>query len=94
MLASNFIHGIITIGPKVSLWSPLSIIEASLVAQTIKNLPARQKTWLRSLGWEDPLEEEMATDSNILAQKIPRTQEPGGLQFMGFQRPGLTCSSR
>ena len=44
---------------------------ASLVAQTVKNLPAMQETWVRSLGWEDPLEEGMATHSNILAWRIP-----------------------
>ena len=59
-----------------------------LVAQTIKNLPAMQETQVRSLGWEDPLEKEMATHFSILAWKIQRTQEPGGLQFMGSQRTG------
>ena len=44
---------------------------ASLVAQMVKNLPEMQKTWVQSLGWEDPLEEGMATDSSILAWKIP-----------------------
>ena len=58
----------------------------SLVAQTVKNLPAMQETWVRSLGWEDPLEKEMATHSKCLAWKIPWTEEPGGLQFMGSQR--------
>ena len=47
-----------------------------------------QETWVQSLGREDPLEEEMATCSSILAWKIPRTEEPGGLQFMGLQRVG------
>ena len=42
-----------------------------------------QETWVRSLGWEDPLEKEMATHSGILAEKIPQTEEPGGLQSMG-----------
>ena len=45
-----------------------------------------QKTWVQSLGWEDPLEEEMATHSSILVWKIPWTGEPGGLQAMGPQR--------
>ena len=49
----------------------------------VKNLPAVQETWVRSLGWEDPLEKEMATHSSILAWKIPWTEEPGGLQSMG-----------
>ena len=59
---------------------------ASPVAQLVKNLPAMWETWVRSLGWEDPLEEEMATHSNILAWRIPWTEEPGGLQFLGWQR--------
>jgi len=54
----------------------------------VKNLPAKQETWVRSLGQEDPLEEAMATHSSILAWRIPRTEEPGGLQFMGSQRVG------
>ena len=56
----------------------------------LKNLPAIQETWVWSLGWEDPLEEEMATHSSILAWKIPRTEEPGVLQSMGSQRAGQT----
>ena len=59
---------------------------ASLVAQRVKNLPAVQETKVRSLGWEDPLEKEMATHSSILTWKISRTEEPGGLQSMGSQR--------
>ena len=51
----------------------------SLVAQTVKNLPAVQETQVRSLGQEDPLEKEMATHSSILAWKIPWAEEPGGL---------------
>ena len=47
-----------------------------------------QETWAGSLGWEDPLEKEMATHSNILAWRIPQTEESGGLQFMGLQRVG------
>ena len=56
---------------------------ASLVAQSVKNLPAMQETWVRSLGWEDALEKEMATHSSILAWEILWTEEPGGLQSMG-----------
>ena len=63
---------------------------ASLVAQGVKNLPAVQKTWVRSLGWEDPLEKEMATHSSILAWKILETEEPGGLQSMGSQEKDTT----
>ena len=59
---------------------------ASLLAQMVKNPPAIQETQVRSLGPEDPLEEEMATHSSILAWKIPWTEEPGGLQSMGLQR--------
>ena len=58
---------------------------ASLVAESVKNLPAVQETWVRSLGWEDPLEKEMATHSSIPAWKISWTEEPG-LQSMGLQR--------
>ena len=61
---------------------------ASLVAQTVKRLPAVQETPVRSLGWEDPLEKEMATHSSTLAWKIPCTEEPGRLQSMGSQRVG------
>ena len=50
---------------------------ASLVAQTVKNPHAMQETWVRSLSWEDPLEEGMATHSSILAWRIPWTEEPG-----------------
>ena len=53
---------------------------ASLMVHTVKNLLSMWETWVRSLGWEDPLEKEMATHSSILAWKIPRTEEPGGLQ--------------
>ena len=60
----------------------------ALVAQMVKNLPVRQETRVGSLGWEDPLEKEVATHSRILAWRIPWTEEPGGLQFMGSQRIG------
>ena len=60
---------------------------ASLVAQSVKNLPAAQETWVRSLGWDDPLEK-MATHSSILAWQTPWTEDPGGLQSMGSQRVG------
>ena len=59
---------------------------ASLVAQMVKNLPAVQETWVRSLGREDPLEKGRSTHSNILAGGIPWTEEPGGPQSMGSQR--------
>ena len=58
------------------------------MAQRIKNLPARQETQDQSLDWEDPLEEEMATHSPILAWRIPWIEEPGRLPSMGSQRLG------
>ena len=58
---------------------------ASLVVQRLKRLPAMQETRVRSLGWEDPLEKEMATHSSTLAWRIPWTEEPGGLQSTGSQ---------
>ena len=60
--------------------------QASLVAQTVKNLPAVQETLVQSLGWEDPLEEGMATHSSILAWRIPWIEDPGRLQSIGLQR--------
>ena len=63
-------------------------IEASLVAQRVKNLPAMWETQVRSLGWEDPLQKGMATHSSILAGRIPQTEEPGGLHPMGLQGVG------
>ena len=59
---------------------------ASLVAQTVKRLPAMWETWVQSLGREDPLEKEIATHSSTLAWRIPWTEEPGRLQSMGLQR--------
>ena len=58
------------------------------MAQMIKNLPAMQEMWVRSVGWEDPLEMEMATHSSILAWEVLWTEEPGGLRSMGSQRVG------
>ena len=59
---------------------------AFLVAQTVKNLAAMQETWVRSVGWEDPLEKGMATHCSILAWRIPWTEQPWALQSMGLQR--------
>ena len=56
------------------------------VAQTVKNLPAMEDTWVRFLGQEDPLEKGMTTCSSILAWRIPWTEEPGGLQSMGIAK--------
>ena len=61
---------------------------ASLVAQRLKRLPPMQKTQVRSLGREDPLEKEMVTHSSILAWRIPWTEKAGRLQSMGSQRVG------
>ena len=58
----------------------------------VKNLPAMQETRVQGLGWEDPLEKEMATHSSILAWKIPWSEEPRGLQSIGSQK-NRTCLS-
>ena len=58
----------------------------SLVAQRVKHLPTMRETWVRSLGQDDPLENEMATHSSTLAWKIPWMEEPGRLSSMGSQR--------
>ena len=63
---------------------------ASFIAQLVKNLPAVQETQVRSLGWEDPLEKEMATHLSILAWRIPWTEEPGRLQSMGSKELDTT----
>ena len=66
----------------------LSHVQTSLVAQTVKRLPAVWEPWVWSQGWENPLEKEMATHSSTLAWKIPWTEESGGLQSMESQRVG------
>ena len=70
-----------SIGNEVELW-------VSLVAQKVKCLPAMRETQVQSLGWEDPLEKEMATHSSTLAWEIPWTEEPRRLQSTGLQRLG------
>ena len=65
-----------------------SIYMTSLVAQMVKSLPAMQETRVQSLGWEDPLEKEMAAHSSVLAWRIPGTGEPGGRLSMGSHRVG------
>ena len=67
-------------------WTRLSNFHFHLVAQIVKNLPAMQETWVRSLGQEDPLEKGMVTHSSILSWRTPRTKEPGELQSTGPQR--------
>ena len=77
--------------PLIPLFLPSCIKEfilttpvgVSLVAQLVKNPPAMQETWLQSLGWEESLEEGMATHSSIPAWRIPWTEEPGGLRSLG-----------
>ena len=59
-----------------------------LVGSAVKNLPAMQGTWVRSLGWKDLLEKGTATHSSILVWEIPWAEEPGGLQSMGLQKVG------
>ena len=68
--------------------SLLNNMDLSCVDQMVKHLSTVWETQVRSLGWEDPLEEEMATHSSTLAWRIPWTEEPGGLQSMGSQRFG------
>ena len=65
-----------------------SLTWASLVAQRLKCLPGMWEIWVRSLGWEDPLEKEMVTHSSTLAWRIPWREEPGRLQSTGLQRVG------
>ena len=64
------------------------------VAQMVKNLPAMCETWVQSLGWEDPLEEGMATHSSILAWRIPWTEEPCGVQSTGSQTVTHDCATK
>ena len=85
--------------PVFSPWSlsrfciSLVILQDSLVAQTVKNLPAIQVTWLQFLGWEDPLEKGMATHSSIPALRIPWTEEPGGLLWYHRVRHDCTANT-
>ena len=75
------------------MWAAVTIAErlsCALVAWLVKNLPAKQETWLRSLGWEDLLGKEMAAHSSILAWATPWTQGPGGLQSRGHKQLDTT----
>ena len=74
--------------PVVESLGHMVVLRDFLVAQMVKSLPAVREMWVQSLGWEDPLEEEMATHSSILAWKSPWTEEPGRLQSMRSQRVG------
>ena len=69
-------------------------IWASLIAQLVKNPPAKPENWVRSLGREGPLEEGMATHSSILAWRVPGTEDPGGLQSTGSQRVRHDCATK
>ena len=84
-------HGVWSLSIILPYLQPSSLLlpRASLVAQTVKNPPSMQETWVQSLGREDSLEKGMATHSSILAWRVPRTEEPGGLQSMGSQRFAL-----
>ena len=66
--------------------SPVWLYWASLVAQTVKNPPAIRETWVQPIGWEDLLDESMATHSSILPGESPWTEEPGGLQSHGVTK--------
>ena len=77
-----------TLSLKLHIYLSLQGLGTSLVAQTVKCLPTMWETWVRPLGWEAPLEKEMATRSSTVAWKIPWTEEPGRLQSMGSQRVG------
>ena len=72
--------------------SSLNILGACLLAQSVKDLPVMQETRVGSLGWEDLLEEKMATHSSILTWKISWTEKSGGLQYMGSHRVGNNSS--
>ena len=78
--------------PGEGIGYPLQYSWASLVAQLVKNSPAMRETWVWSLGWEDPLEKEMAAHSSVLACRIPGTGEPGGLPSTGSHRVGHNWS--
>ena len=69
------------------LWE---MVRASLVAQRLRRLPPMRETWVRSLGWEDPLEKEMVSHSSILAWRIPWTEKPGRLLSTGSRESDTT----
>ena len=84
----NFFLVPVTIVRTLVVFSVLFAVVTSLVAQMVKHLPTMQETQVRSLGWEDPLEKEIAPHSSTLAWKIPWMEEPDRLQSMGLQRVG------
>ena len=71
----------------------MGLVWASLVAQMVKNLPAVQEIWVQSLGWEDPLQNGMATHCSILAWRIPWTEEPGWATVHGVTKSGTQLST-
>ena len=81
-------HSYMTTGKTIALtrWNfvgKVMFLLFNMLSRLVKNLTAMQETWVQSLGWDDPLENEMAANSSILAWRIPRTEEPGRLQSMG-----------
>ena len=80
------IHGVAKSRTQLTHWTEMIRFKSFALAQQVKNLPVMQKTWVQSLGREDPLEKEMATRCSILAWRIPRTEEPGRLQSIRLQR--------
>ena len=72
--------------PWTEIYTDKMVWRTSLVAQIVKHLPTMWETWVRSLGWEDPLEKEIATHSSILAWEIPWMEDPSRLQSIGSQR--------
>ena len=91
------IHGVTKSRTRLSDWTELNwwLTWPSLVAKSVKNLPSGQETWVWSLGWEDPLEKEMATRSSIFAWRIPWTDEPGRLHIVhGVARVGHDLATK
>ena len=89
---SSFLYGLFSSCGKWGLLITVAslVSPASLVAQMVKRLSTMRETWVRALGWEDPLEKEMAIPSSTIAWKIPWTEEPGRLQSMGRKESDTT----
>ena len=85
-----FLFSLICVAPCISSLLLFAVEQYSLIAQSVKNLPPMQETWVQFLGQEDPLEKQMAIHSSILAWKIPWTEELGGLHSMGSQESDMT----
>ena len=84
------VHGVTKSETQLSDFRFEIFFRTSLVVQRVKHLPTMLETWVQSLGWEDPLEKEMATHSTILAWRIPWTEELDRLQSMGWQESDTT----